>query len=164
METIFFQKWKSPIGDLFIYADQESLIAVTFKQNNLRVLKQLKITAPQLKSNAIIRTSISQFEKYFKRKLKTFQIPIRLSGTEFQVSAWNALRKIPHGEISSYQKQAKILHNAKAIRAVGAANARNPISIIVPCHRIVGSNGNLTGYAGGISVKAKLLEIEGFKA
>ena len=161
MERIFFQKLRSPVGELFIYADKDDLLALTFRQNKIQVLKQLGIERPVNQSNPLIQLTISQLEKYFKGELKSFQIPVRLSGTKFQLAIWNALRKIPHGEISNYKKQAIRLKKPQAVRAVGAANGRNPISIIIPCHRILGSNGSLTGYAGGISAKAKLLELEG---
>ncbi|MHB8484007.1 MAG: methylated-DNA--[protein]-cysteine S-methyltransferase, partial [Nitrospiria bacterium] len=111
-------------------------------------------------SSKIIEETIFQLTQYFQGTLTRFQIPRHLEGTDFQKSTWNSLKQIPYGKTITYKEQARILKNKNAIRAIGAANGRNPVSIIVPCHRVIGSNGNLTGYAGGLSAKAKLLDIE----
>jgi len=102
----------------------------------------------------------SQLDEYFERKRIHFDLPIAPHGTTFQQSVWNLLQTIPHGETRSYGELADLLGNRLAIRAVGLANGRNPISIIIPCHRVVGSNGSLTGYAGGLERKRRLLELE----
>jgi methylated-DNA-[protein]-cysteine S-methyltransferase len=102
----------------------------------------------------------SQLSEYFERKRVHFEVPIALHGTTFQQSVWNLLQTIPHGETRSYGELADLLGNRLTLRAVGLANGRNPISIIIPCHRVVGSNGSLTGYAGGLERKRWLLELE----
>jgi methylated-DNA-[protein]-cysteine S-methyltransferase len=106
----------------------------------------------------------SQLSEYFERKRIHFDLPIALHGTAFQQSVWNLLQTIPYGETRSYGELANSLGNRLAIRAVGLANGRNPISIIIPCHRVVGSTGSLTGYAGGLERKRRLLELEAVDA
>ena len=108
----------------------------------------------------LIKKAAAQFGGYFDGKIKNFDLPIMLHGTDFQIAVWKALQNIPYGETISYGKLAAITGNPKASRAVGMANHRNPIPIIIPCHRVIGSNGNLTGYAGGLELKRKLLELE----
>ena len=102
----------------------------------------------------------AQLRAYFKCELKHFNIPLAPVGTPFQLKVWQALRNIPYGELVSYKTIAKAIGNLKAVRAVGGANGKNPISIIVPCHRIIGSDGSLTGYAGGLQTKRRLLKLE----
>jgi methylated-DNA-[protein]-cysteine S-methyltransferase len=102
-----------------------------------------------------------QLMEYFEKKRKIFDLPITLNGTDFQKSVWNALLGVPWGETRTYGQIAEIIGNPKASRAVGMANNRNPISIIVPCHRIIGTNGALVGYGGGLDIKRLLLDLEG---
>ena len=109
----------------------------------------------------LIKKAASQLQEYFDGIRKKFNLPLALKGTDFQVKVWKALQDIPYGKTGSYGELAAITGNAKACRAVGMANNRNPIVIIVPCHRIIGSDGSLTGYAGGLDLKQKLLELEG---
>ena len=108
----------------------------------------------------LIRETKRQLDEYFAGKRKDFDVPTRLNGTEFQKQVWLALRDIPYGKTASYKDIAAAVGCPKGYRAVGMANNRNPISIIYPCHRVVGSDGSLTGYGGGLDVKAKLLELE----
>ncbi len=108
----------------------------------------------------LIRETKRQLDEYFTGKRKDFDVPTRLNGTEFQKRVWLALRDIPYGKTASYKDIAAAVGCPKGYRAVGMANNRNPISIIYPCHRVVGSDGSLTGYGGGLDVKAKLLELE----
>ena len=103
---------------------------------------------------------IRQIEAYFDGKLKDFDLPLILDGTAFQLLVWNNLRKIPYGETVSYGQLAKRIGSPDAARAVGLANGSNPIPIIIPCHRVIGSNGDLTGFGGGLPVKKKLLALE----
>ncbi len=105
--------------------------------------------------------AISQLEAYFARELKEFDLPLRLDGTPFQRLVWDELLRIPYGEIRTYGELAELLGKPGASRAVGLANGKNPISVIVPCHRVVGANGNLTGYGGGLDRKKQLLAFEG---
>ncbi|MFE9647688.1 methylated-DNA--[protein]-cysteine S-methyltransferase [Streptomyces sp. NPDC006365] len=104
--------------------------------------------------------TIDQLKAYFAGELKEFDLPLRLDGTPFQRTVWEQLRRIPYGETRSYGELADALGNAKASRAVGLANGRNPVGIIVPCHRVVGANGSLTGYGGGLDRKKRLLDFE----
>ncbi|NCO45642.1 MAG: methylated-DNA--[protein]-cysteine S-methyltransferase, partial [Vibrio sp.] len=108
----------------------------------------------------ILINTIKQLDEYFSGKRTIFTLPLAAKGTEFQQSVWQALCKIPYGETWNYQQIAEAIGNPKAVRAVGLANGRNPISIIVPCHRVIGKSGKLTGYAGGLNRKASLLELE----
>ncbi|MBM7168518.1 methylated-DNA--[protein]-cysteine S-methyltransferase [Streptomyces sp. G44] len=105
--------------------------------------------------------AISQLEAYFAGELKEFDLPLRLDGTPFQRTVWDELLRIPYGEIRTYGELAELLGKPGASRAVGLANGKNPISVIVPCHRVVGANGNLTGYGGGLDRKQRLLAFEG---
>jgi methylated-DNA-[protein]-cysteine S-methyltransferase len=106
----------------------------------------------------------NQLKEYFDGKRKKFDIPLDIKGTDFQKRVWNELQKIPYGKTISYKKLSEKLGDVKAIRAVGKANGQNPIPIIIPCHRVIGADGELTGYAGGLEVKEKLLEIEGSRS
>ena len=103
---------------------------------------------------------INEFKEYFKGKLKHFTIPVDLRGTAFQCSVWNILRDLPYGTTHSYSEIANIAENSKAVRAVAAAIGANPLLIMIPCHRVIGKNGALTGYRGGLAMKEKLLELE----
>ena len=109
---------------------------------------------------AVFDHVIAQLDEYFAGERTEFDVPLDPVGTEFQLRAWAALRRIPYGETRSYGEQARTIGAPAAVRAVGAANGRNPISIIVPCHRVVGSNGSLTGFGGGLDAKRYLLDLE----
>lgn len=111
--------------------------------------------------SAVIEATIQQLDAYFSKELLHFTIPLLLIGSEFQKSVWNELTKIPHGETLSYLELSRRLGDENAIRAVASANGANALSIVVPCHRIIGSDGSLVGYAGGVKAKQKLLELEG---
>jgi methylated-DNA-[protein]-cysteine S-methyltransferase len=108
----------------------------------------------------LIKKAAAQIEEYLDGKRKKFSLPLAMHGTEFQMDVWKALQTIPYGETRSYKQIAELVNRPKAVRAVGMANHRNPISIIVPCHRVIGHNGNLTGYGGGLPIKKYLLELE----
>jgi methylated-DNA-[protein]-cysteine S-methyltransferase len=109
---------------------------------------------------SLIKKAAKQLEEYFEGKRKIFNLPIAPQGTEFQLKIWQALKHIPYGETRSYGEIAFNAGNPKACRAVGMANNRNPIVILIPCHRVIGSNGSLTGFGGGLELKKKLLELE----
>ncbi len=147
---IYYYKYNSIIGDIFISADDEALLSVGFKpiENNNN------------KQNIIIKKTIKQLDEYFSGKREIFNLPMNPSGTEFQKRVWDELQKIPYGQTRSYKDIAIAIGNPKAYRAVGNANNKNPIGIIIPCHRVIGSNKKLTGYAGGIDKKEKLLNME----
>lgn len=108
----------------------------------------------------VLRETRKQLDEYFNLERKDFDIPIIASGTDFQKSVWSALLRVPYATTSTYLQIAKDINNEKAVRAVANANGANPIAIIIPCHRIIGSNGKLTGYTGGLSIKKSLLELE----
>ena len=112
-------------------------------------------------SSSIIEATIDQLEGYFKKTITTFDIPLLQVGTDFQKEVWRKLLEIPYGETQSYLHLSKNMGNPKAIRAIASANGANAISILIPCHRIIGSNGELVGYAGGLQAKKTLLELEG---
>ena len=108
----------------------------------------------------VIRQARVELEEYFQVKRREFTVPMELQGTPFQLRVWQALREIPYGQTRTYAEVAQAIGSPKAVRAVGLANSKNPISILVPCHRVIGANGKLTGYAGGLQNKAMLLELE----
>jgi methylated-DNA-[protein]-cysteine S-methyltransferase len=112
-------------------------------------------------SNKWMEQATEELQAYFAGKLRTFRVPLDMKGTDFQLSVWNQLTRIPFGETRSYAQIAEAVGRPKAVRAVGAANGANPVAIIVPCHRVIGSGGTLTGYGGGLPLKKRLLELEG---
>ena len=112
------------------------------------------------KSSALLKGACRQLGEYFEGRRHKFDLELKPNGTDFQRSAWKSLLKIPYGETRSYLQQAESISNPRAIRAIGQANSRNPLPIIIPCHRVIGKNGSLTGYAGGINRKARLLALE----
>lgn len=142
---------ETPIGLLEVTASANGVTSVYF-------VERAEVAA---RPNAITDQTVSQLSEYFEGERTLFDVPIDPSGTDFQEAVWSELCKIDFGKTCSYQDIAAGLNNPKAVRAVGAANGKNPISIIVPCHRVIGSNGTLTGYAGGIDRKAWLLKHEG---
>jgi methylated-DNA-[protein]-cysteine S-methyltransferase len=154
----YYHNFKSSIGNIHIVCDDKHVKVVAFDKNWPYLNKKLKDIKKQ--KTSIHDLVIEQLSDYIKGKRKDFHIPISVEGTDFQKKVWNALLKIPYGETRTYLEQAKIIDNMKAVRAVGMANGRNPISIIVPCHRVIGKSGKLTGYAGGLDIKQKLLHLE----
>jgi methylated-DNA-[protein]-cysteine S-methyltransferase len=153
-----FEIMLSPIGKLFIVATQKELISVLFHNGNQVAIQ--KMNAVQSATNPVIKSAIQQLNEYFEKKRTIFELPIRLIGTDFQKAVWQQLLTIPYGETKSYQDQALGIQKPKAVRAVGRTNGLNPISIIVPCHRVIGKSGKLTGYAGGLEIKQFLLSHE----
>lgn len=140
---------KSPIGWLEIICSKDALLSVKF---TLQKGKELK--------NSLVEEVIQQLEEYFRGERTKFDIKLELSGSEFRKKAWNALLQIPFGETISYKEQAAKIGNPNAARAIGGANNKNPIAIIVPCHRVIGKNGDMTGYNSGIEKKIFLLNHE----
>jgi len=134
----------------------------TRKTIDARIQKELSGEYVEEETDITKQTKL-QLNEYFKGKRKEFTIPLLFAGTDFQKKVWNALLKIPFGKTESYSGLSKILGNEKAFRAVASANGANAISIIVPCHRVIGCKGDLVGYAGGLNVKKKLLKSEGYK-
>lgn len=149
---------ESPVDTLTLVASEKGLVAVLW--NNDDPKRVLLDSLVRNETHPILLESERQLRQYFAGKLKKFSLQLDATGTKFQKQVWDALLTIPYGETRSYGQIAKQIGNSKAVRAVGAANGKNPISIIVPCHRVIGSNGTLTGFAGGLVKKACLLEIE----
>jgi methylated-DNA-[protein]-cysteine S-methyltransferase len=148
----------SPIGKLKLVASDKGLVAILWENDRPRRVRLSELVEDQL--NPVLVETERQIGEYFAGKRKAFSIPLDMRGTRFQKDVWEALLAIPFGETRSYGQLAKQLGNPAATRAVGAANGRNPVSIIVPCHRVIGSSGELTGFAGGLDVKAYLLSLE----
>jgi methylated-DNA-[protein]-cysteine S-methyltransferase len=156
---LFYKEMESPVGKLKLVANADALVAILWERERPNRVKLAMLRCdPQL---PILLETERQLKEYFGGTRKEFNLPLELAGTEFQNKVWQALREIPFGQTRSYLDLAKSIGSAKAVRAVGAANGKNPLSIIVPCHRVVGANGTLTGFAGGLEVKAKLLVHEG---
>lgn len=143
-------------GPLLIAIDDAGLRHVEFVLGE----QPVSPTAEWLRDDAALAPFVEQFAAYFAGRLRQFDLPLAARGTPFQQSVWQALGDIPYGETVSYLEIARTIGNPKAVRAVGAANGRNPLSIIVPCHRVIGRRGALTGYAGGLPIKQWLLELE----
>jgi methylated-DNA-[protein]-cysteine S-methyltransferase len=156
MQEIHHTRIPSPIGELTLIASEKGLRGVYMEEHRKGSLTPVVSKGDPSRFTAVIK----QLGEYFSGKRKTFDLPLDLQGTAFQLSAWAALLKIPFGETRSYAEQAAIIDNPKAVRAIGLANGKNPISIIVPCHRVIGKNGTLTGYGGGLGRKRFLLELE----
>ncbi len=153
--------YRSPVGILEIRADENAITAIHFVNVQKRVAVDESMIRLEAPGSVVIMNCISQLEDYFIGKRKTFDIPLKQSGTDFQQSVWQKLLSIPYGNTISYLELSKRIGNTKAIRAVGTANGSNNIAIIVPCHRVIGSNGDLIGYAGDLWRKKWLLEHEG---
>lgn len=148
----------SPIGALRLIASRCGLAAILWPDG---CPGRVPLAGVIDSDDAILSEAANQLDAYFARRLRRFDLPLDPRGTSFQQAVWKELTKIPYGETRSYQAVAAAIGRPTASRAVGAANARNPLSIVVPCHRVVGSTGGLTGFAGGLDIKRRLLIIEG---
>lgn len=156
---------ETPIGPMFACASENGICMLEFPYRKsfpkqIKDLKRLLNTEIVTGDSAYFETLSYQLNEYFKGHRKVFDIPLVLTGSEFQLKVWNELLKIPYGDRRTYLQQSKNLNNTAAIRAVAAANGANKISILIPCHRVVGSNGSLVGYGGGLRNKQFLLELE----
>jgi methylated-DNA-[protein]-cysteine S-methyltransferase len=159
METIWYARTASPVGPLLLAASDRGLVALHFDRGDLppkSPKKQNWVESPEK-----IAPYAAELEQYFAGERRDFTIPLDLRGTDFQVSCWRALLEIPYGDTCSYAHIARKVGKPTAFRAVGMANHDNPIAIIVPCHRVLTSDGKLGGYGGGLQTKAKLLKLEG---
>ncbi len=152
MPNKYISYLKSPIGQIKLTADGSSVNSILFVFNDTEMEEE--------NINSVLTQCKKEFSEYFSGKRKEFEVPISQAGTGFQQRVWNELLKIPYGETVSYNFIAESLGDRKSIRAVGASNGKNQISIIVPCHRVIGSDGSLTGYAGGLWRKKWLLNHE----
>ena len=146
----------SPVGKLRLVASEKGLVAIDVRSDAKK-----NVTAKNASAQAILIKTKKQLEQYFAGKRTSFDVALDLVGTEFQVRAWRALCRIPFGKTISYGQQAANIKKPKAFRAVGSANGKNPIPIIVPCHRVVASDGSLGGYSLGLRMKKQLLVLEG---
>ena len=147
----YYYPYQTPFGEIWIVEENNFIVKIKYK---------IDFCGMEKKETALMQQTNQQLTEYFAGKRKKFDIPIKLIGTKFQMQVWEALQTIPYGEIWSYKRLAETVGSPKGYRAVGMANNRNPISIIVPCHRVVGINGALVGYAGGINKKKYLLDLE----
>jgi len=166
MAKIFTQSFKTPYGELLIGDFEDALCLLDWKYRRMRLAIDRRIKTGlaaeyQEQETALIRKVKEQLGEYFRKERTEFDIPLKFVGTAFQQSVWQELIKIPYGKTETYLGLSQKLNNEKAIRAVASANGANAISILVPCHRIIGSDGKLVGYAGGLRAKEKLLTLEG---
>ena len=152
-DTLNFRLVPSPLGELRLVSNGHALVRIEFPGQHG--------SDGEKRSDSVLDKAAGQLAEYFEGSRRGFDLPLDAGGTEFQRQVWGALQAIPYGELRSYRDIADHLGNRQAVRAVGAANGRNPIPIVVPCHRVIGSNGQLTGFAGGLAAKRKLLELEG---
>ena len=161
-KNIYFYETNTPIGKIEIATtENDSHITDLTWESDFENLK--KENDFQICETELIKQAKKQLFEYFERKRKIFDLPLLKEGTPFQISVWNALEKIPYGETRSYKDIAIAIDNPKAVRAVGMANNRNKIAIFIPCHRVIGADGKLVGYGGGLHIKRFLLELEGIK-
>lgn len=166
MSQIITAYYKSPVGELLLGDFEGKLCLADWRYRNMRTSIddriQKGLSASYVEgATEVIECAKNQLKAYFEGKTQAFDIPLLFVGSDFQKQVWKALMEIPFGVTKSYMDLSKQLGNEKAIRAVASAHGANAISIIVPCHRIIGSNGELTGYAGGLPAKKKLLQLEG---
>jgi methylated-DNA-[protein]-cysteine S-methyltransferase len=153
---MYYCYFDTPIGELLLAGEDDALAMIGFPKGSMR-----RDPEPDwIYNEKPLANARQQLEEYFAGSRKDFDLPLRLDGTEFQVKVLKALQKIPYGETVSYGEIAKRIGKPKAMRAVGAANGRNPIPIVVPCHRVIGSGGDLTGFGGGLDTKEALLRLE----
>lgn len=146
--------FSSPVGILYLVASERGL-------QSIDRLKQDVPLCQDVKKHSILKQAVKELQEYFAGKRQDFSIPLDLQGTDFQKRVWQALQRIPYGQTISYKQLAANIKNPKAVRAVGGANGKNPVCIIVPCHRVIAADGGIGGYSGGLSMKKKLLTIEG---
>ena len=164
---MYYTYYKSPFGDIALTANDQGLTALTFVTskeadgNKIKGYKTSTIPKDYQYNPEKFTQVCQQLTEYFIGERKKFELPLAAIGTPFQKKVWHALCSIKQGETKTYGWLAKKINNEKAVRAVGSANGANPIALIVPCHRVIGSDGKLTGYAGGLALKAKLLMHEG---
>ncbi len=155
----FYKEMTSPVGKLKLVASDDAIVAILWEKEKLGRVRLEKMQIA--KQHPLLLNAEAQLREYFLGQRKVFDFPIKaVGGTTFQTKVWKALSEIPFGVTRTYSELAKSIGSPKASRAVGAANGKNPLSIVVPCHRVIGANGSLTGFAGGLSTKEKLLTLE----
>ena len=152
-----YASMESPVGGLLIVGDGEAVREVRFGEEGRRFAE---VEVGWRRGGAVVDEARKHLDEYFEGCRRAFDLPLALSGTEFQLRVWRTLQDIPYGATRSYGEQARVMGQPRAVRAVGAANGRNRIPIVVPCHRVIGGDGTLTGYAGGLHIKEFLLDLE----
>ena|SRR6266705_1530266 len=156
MNQIYYSWFESPVGKLLLAGSRTGLKLVSFGSGN----RARRVEPEWQVDNSAFVEVFDQLQSYFAGERQNFELDLVLQGTDFQKKVWTALRNIPYGETISYKELAEIVGSPKAVRAVGAANGANPIPIIIPCHRVIGHDGSLTGFGGGLPLKKQLLELE----
>jgi len=164
-KKILLQHYKSPVGELLVGAFENQLCLCDWQYRRMRTTidkrLQTALNATYLEKRCpVTDLAVEQLNNYFCKERQQFDLPLLMLGTDFQQQVWNALLNIPYGSSISYQTLANNISNKKAVRAVASANGANAISIIIPCHRVIASNGELTGYTGGLNAKKRLLALE----
>jgi O-6-methylguanine DNA methyltransferase len=160
MEILHFFHTSSPVGPLFLAASEKGLVRLEFEARMQR-LNSRKVELKQ--SREALAPYLQELKEYFAGERREFSIPLDLRGTDFQLKCWRALLDIPYGETRSYRDLAQAIGHPQAFRAVGMSNNRNPVAIVVPCHRVIAADGSLCGYGGGLDIKRKLLDLEAAK-
>lgn len=161
MDVLHYRRMKSPVGPLLLAISEKGLAILEFDRNPAAPASPQWRHARWIESEEETRLWAGQLEEYFSGRRREFNLPLDLRGTEFQLKCWHALLKIPYGQTRSYADIARIVGSPNGFRAVGQANHDNPIAIVVPCHRVLTSNGTLGGYGGGVATKEFLLRLEG---
>lgn len=172
MTVVFAAEMDSPIGPLVLAATEQGLCNIHFGglDDSLETLKDWSkrqladsngvLVPASAGDHPILKEAFNQLQAYFESKLRSFDVPLHMAGTPFQLKVWEALRAVPYGETCTYKDIALAIGQPGAMRAVGGANNRNPVPIIVPCHRVIGAGGKLVGYGGGLPIKVALLDLE----
>jgi methylated-DNA-[protein]-cysteine S-methyltransferase len=167
MTTVYYCTWDSPMGQLYLGATDRGLCKIDFGSEGiegfLRWFDKKISNAKLIEDNERLFSYINELKEYFQGDRKQFTMDLDLIGTDFQQKVWRALQNVDYGKTSSYKDIACSIQNPKALRAVGGANNKNPLPIVVPCHRIIGQDGSLVGYGGGLDYKKYLLRLEGIK-
>lgn len=161
MNALFFEHVDTPIGTLTLAADADGLRHIEFPDNRHPVSRKGWIPDASGAAADVLRTTREQLREYFDGTRRAFDLPLQPQGTPFQMDVWRMLATIPWGATWSYRDLARAIGKPEAVRAVGAANGRNPLPIVLPCHRVIGADGSLTGFGGGLPIKAALLRLEG---
>lgn len=162
--NLFWQTFESSWGEILIVCNHKGLIRVTLPNasvsKELNLLSKSRETILTFKDTALIQQTKKQLDEYFRGTRQTFRLEFDIQGTDFQKRVWKELQRIPFGETRSYQDIARAINHVKAARAVGMANNKNPLPLVIPCHRVIGKNGDLVGFGGGLSLKKKMLDFE----
>jgi len=164
MNVVYYCDYKSPLGTLYIAATEKGVCKIAFPgrcEKDFIPWMNNHFSICERNINPVLHQAITQLDEYFQGQRKVFEVPLDLIGTDFQKKVWEELIHIPYGTVVTYRYIAERIGNPKASRAVGGANNKNPVPIIIPCHRVIGRNGSLVGYAAGLEIKERLLKLEG---